>query len=139
MSPEQNKAIVRRFVNEVLATGNPDLIDELCAPNYVNRALEVDREGFRQSFGVIHQIIPDAKFTIEDLIAVDDFVILRGSLSGTHTGSFMGSQPTGKKLSMRVLTYYRLANGKIVEDDPFSSPDMLEILGLKPPEKIKAV
>jgi predicted ester cyclase len=137
MSTEQNKAIVRRFVNEVLATGKPDLIDELLAPNYVNRALDVDREGFRQSFSLINQIIPDGKFTIEDLVAEGDHVILRGTLSGTNTGSFMGSKPTGKRISMRVLTYYRLANGKIVEDDPFTSPNMFDVLGIKLPEKME--
>jgi hypothetical protein len=39
MSTDQNKAILRRFVMEVLAGGNLDLIDELLAPNYVNRGI----------------------------------------------------------------------------------------------------
>jgi predicted ester cyclase len=54
-------------------------------------------------------------------------------MEATHTGSLMGESPTGKKISSRGLTYYRLVNGQIVEDDPLSTPDMLQALGIQMP------
>jgi predicted ester cyclase len=54
-------------------------------------------------------------------------------MEATHTGSLMGEIPTGKKVSSRGLTFYRLENGRIVEDDPLSSPDLLQALGIQLP------
>ncbi len=45
----------------------------------------------------------------------------------------MGETPTGKQIAFRGLTYYRLANGKIVEDDPVMTPDMMQALGIQMP------
>jgi hypothetical protein len=45
----------------------------------------------------------------------------------------MGETPTGKRVSSRGLTYYRLVNGQIVDDDPISSPDLLQALGIQMP------
>jgi len=60
-------------------------------------------------------------------------VVARWKMEATHTGSLMGETPTGKRVSSRGLTYYRLVNGQIVEDDPMSSPDLLQALGIQMP------
>jgi predicted ester cyclase len=57
-------------------------------------------------------------------------------ITGTYKGSIMGSKPTGKFLSVPGLTYYRLQNGKIVEDAPYTNPDMMHLLGLPMPEQM---
>jgi hypothetical protein len=54
-------------------------------------------------------------------------------MEATHTGSLMGEAPTGTKISSRGLTYYRLDNGQPVEDDPVSTPDLLQALGIQMP------
>jgi predicted ester cyclase len=59
-------------------------------------------------------------------------------ITGTYTGSVMGSKPTGKFLSVPGLTYYRLTNGKIVEDAPYTNPDMMHLLGLPMPEQMQS-
>lgn len=133
MSTEQNKAVVRRFITEVLTGRNPDLADELVAPNYVNRAFPVDRAGFKAMAAAAGAALSDYRFEIEDLVAEGDAVVARFTYEGTHTGSLMGEVPSGKKFSARGLTYYRLANGKIVEDDPITTPDMMQVLGIKMP------
>ncbi len=53
----------------------------------------------------------------------------------THkpAGTLMGQPLSGKKFSLRGLTYYRLANGRIVEDDPMTTPDMMQMLGIQMP------
>jgi predicted ester cyclase len=133
MSTEQNKAVVRRFITEVLGSGNAALADELLAPNYVNRMTGSDLAGFKGFLAARVGALPDLQMGIQDLVAEGDAVVARYTMEGTHTGSLMGESPTGKKISIRGLTYYRLDNGKIVEDDPMSTPDVLQALGIQLP------
>jgi SnoaL-like polyketide cyclase len=76
---------------------------------------------------------PDIRFQIENLVAEGDAVVARFTMEGTHTGSLMGEPPTGEKISARGLTYYGLANGQIVEDDPLTTPNLVELLGIPMP------
>ena len=133
MSTEQNKAVVRRFIAEVLGSGNAALADELLAPNYVNRMTGSDLAGFKGFLAAMGGALPDLRMEIQDLVAEGDAVVARFTMVGTHTGSLMGESPTGNKISVRGLTYYRLANGKIVEDDPMSTPDVMQALGIQMP------
>jgi predicted ester cyclase len=127
MSTEQNKAVVRRFMTELLAGGNVDLIDELCAPNYVNRAMGgIDLAGFKAMFPAMGAVISAMRFNIVDLVAEGDAVVARYTSEITLA--------TEKKLDGRGLTYYSLVNGKIVEDDSIETPDLTqELAALMPP------
>jgi ketosteroid isomerase-like protein len=120
MSTDQNKAIVRRFITEVLVGGKVDVADEVLAPNYVNRAMGTDRADFK-AFIANSPVFSERRFDIEDLVAEGDAVVARFSFEITD--------PTGKKISARGLTYYRLADGKIVEDDPITTPDLTQAFG----------
>ena len=120
MSTDQNKAIVRRFITEVLVGGNVDVADEVLAPNYVNRAMGTDRAAFK-AFIANSPVFSERRFDIEDLVAEGDAVVARFSFEITD--------PTGKKISARGLTYYGLADGKIVEDDPITTPDLSQAFG----------
>jgi predicted ester cyclase len=133
MSTEENKTIVRRFITEILEQGNMSLIDQLCAPNYVNRLTGQGIDSFKQLGGLMKTAIPDFHFTIENLVAEGDQVVARFTMTGTNTGSVMGSKPSGKTISVRGLTYYRLANGKIVEDDPITNQDIMQLLNIRLP------
>jgi predicted ester cyclase len=117
-------------MTEVLAGGKIDVVDELCAPNFVNRMMGgVDLAGFKAMLAGFAAALSDLRFDIEDLVAEGDAVVARGTSEFTT--------PTGKKISGRFLTYYGLANGRLVEDDPFESfeggIDLMQELGLKPP------
>jgi predicted ester cyclase len=127
MSIEQNKAVVRRFITELLEGGNLDLIDELCAPNYVNTAMGgSDLAGFKAMFPAMAAVISGMRFNIVNLVAEGDAVVARYTSEITLA--------TGKKIDGRGLTYYSLANGKIVEDDPIQTPDLTqELAALMPP------
>jgi predicted ester cyclase len=131
MSTEQNKAVVRRFMMEVLSGRNLGLADEVLAPNYVNRMTGADLAAFKQMLTGMSAALTDIRFEIDDLVAEGDSVVARWKMEATHTGSLMGESPTGKKVSSRGLTYYRLVNGQIVEDDPLSTPDLLQALGIQ--------
>jgi len=122
MSTEQNKAVVRRFITETLDGGNVDVIDELFAPNYVNRAMGgMDVAGFKATLAAMAAAIPGRTFEIADLVAEGDAVVARFTWAYTLAG--------GEKISGRGLTYYGLANGKITEDDPITTPDLMQTLG----------
>lgn len=133
MSTEQNKEIVRRFVTEGLSGRNLSLADEVLAPNYVNRLTGADLAAFKGMLTGMSTALSDVRFEIDDLVAEGDAVVARWKMEATHTGSLMGETPTGKRVSSRGLTYYRLVNGQIVEDDPMSSPDLLQALGIQMP------
>ena len=120
MSTDQNKAVVRRFITEVLVGGNVDVADEVLAPNYVNRAMGTDRAAFK-AFIAGSPVFSGRRFDIEDLVAEGDAVVARFSFEITD--------PTGKKISARGLTYYGLSGGKIVEDDPITTPDLTQAFG----------
>ena len=114
MSLEENKAIVRRWI-DVYNTHNLDSFDEFIAPDYVDHTNKVDREGLRQLFIMGFTGFPDWHETIEDIIAEGDKVWIRITYTGTHTGEFMGVAPTGKKVTMTGVDIYRIENGKLVE------------------------
>ncbi len=133
MSTEHNKEIVRRFILEALSGRNISLADEVLAPNYVNRMTGADLAAFKGMLAGTSAALSDVRFEIDDLVAEGDSVVARWKMEATHTGSLMGETPTGKRVSSRGLTYYRLVNGQIVEDDPLSSPDLLQALGIQLP------
>ena len=133
MSTEQNKAVVRRFITEALSGRNVGVADEVLASNYVNRMTGADLAAFKGMLAGMSSALADLRFEIDDLVAEGDAVVARWNMEATHTGSLMGESPTGKKISARGLTYYRLDNGKIVEDDPVSTPDLLQELGIQMP------
>jgi predicted ester cyclase len=121
MSTDQNKAVVRRFMTEVLAGGKLDLLDELLGATYVNRAMGADLAAFKAALSGLAAALPDRRFDIENLVAEGDAVVARFTSEMTA--------PTGKKISFRGLTYYRLVDSKIVEDDPITTPDLMQELG----------
>ena len=133
MSTEQNKAVVRRFTEEVLGGRNIGLADELLAPNYTNSITGSDVAKFKDFVAGFNSALSGLHFEIVDMVAEGDAVVSRWTAQGTHTGSMMGESPTGKQIAMRGLTYYRLANGKIVEDDPVTTPDLMQALGIQMP------
>ena len=121
MATNNNKDVVQRFVKEVLAGGQLDRIDELVAPGYVNRAFGAGLEAFKGMLAGLSAALPDRRFDIEDLVADGDAVVIRFT-SEMRDGN-------GKTISLRGLTFYRLADGKIVEDDPITTPDLAQELG----------
>ena len=127
MSTEQNKAVVRRFVESSLNAMNSDFVDELFAPNYVNHMVPGGREGFKQFFAMIRSTYPDLKtdYKIERLMAEGDYVMMRASMRISNAGK----EATGSGLGE-----YRLANGKIVEDWPLSgAAELLQKVGVALP------
>jgi steroid delta-isomerase-like uncharacterized protein len=119
MSAEENKAIVRRFVDEVQSKGNIDVIDELCSPEFVNHSappgVPSNCEGVKQVTAMFRQAFPDSYFIVEDMVAEGDKVATRKTFHGTHQGEFLGIPPTGQQVSIGLIDIVRIADGKVVE------------------------
>ena len=111
-----------------MAGGNVDLIDELLAPDYVNPSMGVtDRNGFKAILSGLKAAAASRDFEITNLVAEGDSVVFRGNMNFTLA--------SGKKATARVITYYRVVDGKIVEDEPISTPPLTELLsGMMPPK-----
>jgi predicted ester cyclase len=120
-SAEENKALVRRFFEEVLNQGNLDAVDELVAPDYVDHGVPqgkyAGREGLKRSVAKQLAASSDLHFHIKEQIAEGDKVITWVIGSGTHDrGDFFGLAPTGERMTMEFITISRVVEGKIVEE-----------------------
>lgn len=138
MSAEENKALVRRFVDEVQSGGNIGAIDELCSPEFVNHSappgVPSNREGVKQVTAMFRQAFPDSYFAVEDMIAEGDKVATRKTFHGTHQGEFMGIPPTGQQVSIGLIDIVRIVDGRVIEH--WSMGDnlgMMQQLGVVPP------
>ncbi len=137
MSAEENKDIVRRFWG-VWEEGNIDLVDELLAPDYVNRTPATPNqptgpEGVKGVVSMFRSGIPDLRVVIEDMIADGDKVAVRYTLEGTHEGELFGVPPTGQRLTIKSIAIERVSDGKIREHWRVTdSLDMMQQLGVIP-------
>jgi predicted ester cyclase len=137
MSVEQNKAVVRRLVEEVINKGNIGLFDELVASDLVDHALPPGfppgAQGTKQFFGLLRAAFPDLRYAIESAVGEGDYVVQRLTAQGTMKGEFMGMKPNGKHAVWSSMDFVRLKDGKVVEywgiEDQLS---MLQQLGFAP-------
>jgi len=118
MTTEQNKALVRRLVDEVFNRRNVSAVDELMSPDFVEHevvpGLPPGREGTKQMLTMVHGAFPDFKGTIDDLIAEGEKVVLRWTWTGTQKGEFMGLPPLGRKMSIGVIDIIQFSGGRAV-------------------------
>ncbi len=114
MTLEENKAIVRRFI-EAYNKHYLSTFHDFVAPDYVDHTNQVGPEGVKQVFNMAFKAFPDWHETIEEIIAEGDKVWVRLTYTGTHTGEFFGLAPTGNKITATAVAMYRIDNGKLVE------------------------
>jgi len=138
MSTEDNKAIVRRFLEgmlEAIRTGNTNPLLETVDPDatFGMPGMPSTVEGMLQVLAAFRTAFPDLQVTLGALIAEDDRVAYRLTWTGTHTGEFMGIAPTGKRVTVTETRVDQIANGKIMRHDGDSDQlGMLQQLGAIP-------
>jgi steroid delta-isomerase-like uncharacterized protein len=116
----KNKAIFRRYFEDVLNTGNLSLVEELIAPNYVSHypagyELGGGPEDVKQIVTQVRTAFPDVHFSVDDLVAEGEKVVGRWTFRGTQEGDFMGIPPTGRQVTVMGIAIYRFAAGQITE------------------------
>ena len=138
MSIEENKAISRRYIEEIFNKKNLAAIDEILSPDYIDHdpmpGTTPNRDGLKQLQEMTIAAFPDYHSNIEDMVAEGDKVVQRFIGHGTHKGDFMGIPPTGKQVTFKGIGVHRIVNGKVVEN--WLNMDMLSImqqLGVVPP------
>jgi steroid delta-isomerase-like uncharacterized protein len=128
--PADNKALVRRYVEEVLNKKNLALVDELFASTFIDHDSSMPEAngpaGVKRLAAMVHLGFPDLHFTIEDMVAEGDKVVYRYSVRGTHENDFMGIVATGKQINMTGIHIYRVGDGKLQEE--WENWDMLGLM-----------
>ena len=115
---EDSASLVRRMYEEAWNDGRLEVIDEICALDYVGvgpYGNEIGPESVKRGVFVRQVAFPDIHVTIEDIIQAGDKVVARLTFRGTHQGEFQGIQPTGKEVTWTGIWIYRVANGQFVE------------------------
>ena len=115
----RNKAVVRRFIEEVQNKKNMDVFDELNAEDFVNLSappgMPTDRAGGTMFLGGFLSAFPDSEVTVDDMIAEGDLVATKKTFTGTHTGEFMGIAASGNRVTLQYVDILRLRDGRIIE------------------------
>jgi steroid delta-isomerase-like uncharacterized protein len=139
MSTEENKALARRFADDIINRGNvDDMVDEVYAPDYVDHDPAMPEgvrgiEGVKEKYHMILSAFPDPQITIEDQVAEGDTVVSRWTMSATHQGELMNIPPSGKRVEFMGVTISRIEGGKIVEDwDIYDALGMMQQIGAIP-------
>jgi steroid delta-isomerase-like uncharacterized protein len=132
---EQRKAVARRVFEEIFNQGKFEVADQIYAKDFVNHGvtrdigLKEDQEaarGWRSAF-------PDLKTKVDKLLVDGEFVTVLWSGGGTNSGTGNGLPATGKKLTGRGITIWRISGGKIREEwSEFDQLRILQQLGLMP-------
>jgi len=130
INAEQNKLYMLKFT-EFINTASEKLAEELVAVEaifHVPGHLEPLRgpQGYLSIIGMMRNGFPDIQWTLEELIAEQDKVAARFTMRGTHDGMFFGVPPSGKKISVQAMNFYRFSDGKIVDER--GQPDLLGLL-----------
>jgi steroid delta-isomerase-like uncharacterized protein len=131
MSVEENKAIFRRYVQEIPNQGNMKVADEIfdryIAHQPDGSTLERGPEDVKRFTREFHSAFPDLYVSIEDQIAEGDKVVSHFTIRGTHQGEFRGMAPTGKVIALTGVTTFRFSpEGKVVET--WDSYDQMSLL-----------
>ena len=120
MSIEENKAVVRRFFEELLSTDDLTVADEILSPSFrfyfAGSPDPMDLERYKEFLAARRAAFPDRRFVVEDMIAEGDKVSVRFTMQGTHKGALRGLAPSCTEVKMAGIDMIHLAEGKMVED-----------------------
>lgn len=130
---EQNKQLVRRFIDEVFVEGRHGAVDELLTDDFVPHTWPSTGDGkadLKAAIERVSQGLADPDFVVEDLIAEGDRVVARVSASATQVGEFMGVPASGRRYSIGEIHIFRLRDGRIAEHwHQFDGLGMMRQLG----------
>jgi len=121
----RNKAVVRRYFDEMWNRDQQQIIDEIVAAGYVHHPSAGDDghgpDYIRHVVATLRAAFPDLRFEIEEIVAEGDLVATRVTMTGTHRGAFAGIEPTGRAVRRKEMLMQRVIDGKLVEG--WSLPD----------------
>jgi len=134
---ESNKAVIGRFIEEVINQNRMDRADDLVVEDFV----ELDpfpgqrpgREGLKEVLGMMRTAFPDIHWMVDEMVAEGDTVVTRFTWKGTHRGEFLGVPATGKGVTVKGVVIDQLADGKMSQSRILmDSLGMMQQLGVVP-------
>ena len=124
-SSEENKAAVRRLLEEAFGQGKVEVIDEVLHSNFVcydpnSESGEIrGEETVKGEIEYFRNAVPDLTYTVEDQVAEGDKVVTRYTARGTHQGEFFGIPGSGNRIEMTGIQIDRFdESGKMIEEWP---------------------
>ena len=129
MSVDQNKAVIRRFLEEVINQGLLERADDLVLADFVEidplPGQEQGRDGLKAVIGMIRSAFPDTNWVINEMVGEGEKVVTRFTWTGTHAGAFLGVPATGRHVMVKGVVIDRLEGGKMAD-----SRILMDTLGL---------
>ena len=145
MSAEENKALVRRWFEDLFNTGNLDVAEEIIAQDHALHDpnlpdLPSGPEGDKQIVNLYRSAFPDTRITVEGQMAEGGMVATRWVARGTHEGELMGIPASGNRAEVHGITVNRTSGGKIAETwSVYDVMGMMRQIGAIPsPEQAQA-
>jgi predicted ester cyclase len=113
-SPDQNKRLVQTIYQDCINAGRLDLLDDLISIKFAGPNGQKGPSGFASGIQELQAGFPDIHFTLEDLVAEEDRVVVRWRWEGNHTGSFRGLPPMQKRVNNTGIVIYQIDHGKVI-------------------------
>lgn len=125
-----NKQLMEQFIR-FINTKDYSLGETIVSPEVVFHAPTQPEplsgfEGYKQILEMMHGAMPDVYWTAEEMIEEGNKIMVRFTMNGTNTGSFMGMPPTGKPISVTAMNIYEIADGKIIREHGL--PDLFNMM-----------
>lgn len=129
MSIEENKVVVRRFIDEIFVRGNAEAVDKLVTPDFTPHSwgkMPPGIEPFKQAIRHVHAGLSDVSMKIDDVVAEGDKVAVRLTAHATHRGEFMGLPASGNAYTISETHIFHLRDRKVAEH--WRDADMLGLM-----------
>jgi steroid delta-isomerase-like uncharacterized protein len=119
---DENKALIRRWFEEVWNKGREEAIDEMFAENGIAHGLADESgealrgpTGYKPFFRKFRAAFPDIEVVVEDTVTEGDKVAARCTVRGKHQSDSLGFAATQRPMEITGMTIVRVRDGKIVE------------------------
>jgi steroid delta-isomerase-like uncharacterized protein len=134
---ESNKAVIRRFIREVINEDRMDRADDLVVEDFVEldplSGQRQGREGLKEVLRTMRAAFPDMHWVVHEMVAEGDTVVTRFSWTGTHRGAFLGVPATGRRVDVKGVVMDELVGGKMSRSRLLmDSLGMMQQLGVVP-------
>jgi steroid delta-isomerase-like uncharacterized protein len=134
---ENNKAVIRKFIEEVINQNKMDRATDLVGEDFVEAdplpGQRQGREGLKEVLGMMRVAFPDMHWAVDEMVAEEDKVVTRFTWTGTHKGSFAGVPATGKTVKVKGVVIDQLEGGKMSHSRILmDSLGMMQQLGVVP-------
>jgi steroid delta-isomerase-like uncharacterized protein len=129
MATEENKVVVRRFIEEIFVKGNVDAVEKLATSDFTPHSwpsVGPGTEALKQAMKRVSAGLSDVSMKIDDMIKEDDKVAVRLTAHGKHRGEFMGLPASGKEYTISETHIFHMRDGKVAEH--WRDADMLGLM-----------